>query len=161
MIHKTSLDRTAIVITICVTILFATIIAGQYSIIKNAGHAIPIYTTTALLLIYFGAFAFRPINYATTESELIVDRLLFNVHIKRSAIKSCEVIEGNRIKGSIRMFGVGGLFGYYGNFSNFSLGCMTWYATRRDKVVLIRTLDNRNIIFTPDDPKKFVAELSS
>ena len=155
------MDKKATTITICVTIIFTAIIVGQYSIIKNAGHANPIYTTAALLLLYFGAFAFRPINYATTESELIVDRLLFNVHITRSTIKSCEVIEGNRIKGSFRMFGVGGLFGYYGNFSNFSLGRMTWYATRRDKVVLIRTLDNRNIIFTPDDPKKFVAELTS
>jgi len=161
MTYKTSLDKTAIVITICVTILFAVIIGGQYSIIKDAGRAIPIYTTTACLLIYFMAFAFRPINYVVTKDELIVSRPLLNVHIKRADIKSVELIERNKITGSIRTFGVGGLFGYYGNFANFSLGRMTWYATRKDTPVLVKIIDNKKIIFTPNDPDKFVNELTS
>jgi len=161
MTYKTSLDKTAIVITICVTILFAVIIGGQYSIIKDAGRAIPIYTTTACLLIYFMAFAFRPINYVVTKDELIVRRPLVNVHIKRTDIKSVARIERNKITGSIRTFGVGGLFGYYGNFANFSLGRMTWYATRKDTPVLVKTIDNKKIIFTPNDPDKFVNQLTS
>lgn len=161
MTYKTSLDKTAIVITICVTILFAVIIGGQYSIIKDAGRAIPIYTTTACLLIYFIAFVFRPISYVVTKEEIIVRRPLLNVHIKRADIKSAELIEGNKITGSIRTFGVGGLFGYYGNFANLSLGRMTWYATRKDKPVLIKTTDNKKIIFTPNEPDKFVNELNS
>ena len=161
MTYKTSLDKTAIVITIAVTILFAVIIGGQYSIIKDAGRAVPIYTTTTCLLIYFLAFAFRPINYVVTKDELIVRRPLLNVHIKRADIKSVELIDKNKIRGSIRTFGVGGLFGYYGSFANSSLGRMTWYATRRDKPVLIKTTDNKKIIFTPNDPDKFVTDLSS
>jgi len=161
MTYKTSLDKTAIVITIAVTILFAVIIGGQYSIIKDAGRAVPIYTTTVCLLIYFLAFAFRPVNYVVTKDELIVRRPLLNVHIKRADIKSVELIDKNKIRGSIRTFGVGGLFGYYGSFANSSLGRMTWYATRRDKPVLIKTTDNKKIIFTPNDPDKFVTDLSS
>jgi hypothetical protein len=161
MTYKTSLDKTAITITIGVTVLFAIIIGGQYSIIKDAGRATPIYTTTACLLIYFIAFAFRPINYVVTEEEIIVRRPILNVHIKRTDIKSAELIERNKITGSIRTFGVGGLFGYYGSFANFSLGRMTWYATRRDKPVLVKTIDNKKIIFTPNDPDKFVGELNS
>ncbi len=161
MTYKTSLDKTAIVITIAVTILFAVIIGGQYSIIKDAGRAVPIYTTTVCLLIYFLAFAFRPVNYVVTKDELIVRRPLLNVHIKRADIKSVELIDKNKIRGSIRTFGVGGLFGYYGRFANFSLGRMTWYATRRDKPVLVKTTDDKKIIFTPNDPGKFVTELSS
>ena len=161
MTYKTSLDKTALVITIGVTILFAIIIGGQYVIIKDAGRAIPIYTTTACLMIYFIAFAFRPINYVVTKDELIVRRLFLNVHIKRAEIKSAELIERNKITGSIRTFGVGGLFGYYGNFANFSLGRMTWYATRKDKPVLVKTINNKKIIFTPNDPDNFVNELNS
>ena len=59
------------------------------------------------------------------------------------------------------MFGVGGLFGYYGNFVNSTLGSMTWYATRRDKAVLITTLENKKIIVTPDSPEEFVASFNS
>ncbi len=141
--------------------MFAVIIGGQYSIIKDAGRAVPIYTTTVCLLIYFLAFAFRPVNYVVTKDELIVRRPLLNVHIKRADIKSVELIDKNKIRGSIRTFGVGGLFGYYGRFANFSLGRMTWYATRRDKPVLVKTTDDKKIIFTPNDPGKFVTELSS
>lgn len=161
MTYKTSLDKTAIAITTGVTILFAIIIGVQYSIIKDAGRAIPIYTTTACLLIYFIAFAFRPINYVVTKEEIIVRRPILNVHIKRTDVKSAELIESNKIKGSIRTFGVGGVFGYYGNFVNFSIGRMIWYATRKDKPVLVKTVDNKKIIFTPNDPDKFVSELNS
>ena len=161
MTYKTSLDKTAIVITIAVTVLFVVIIGGQYSIIKDAGRAVPIYTTTACLLIYFLAFAFRPINYVVTKDEVIVRRLFLNVHIKRADIKSVELVDKKKIRGSIRTFGVGGLFGYYGTFANFSLGRMTWYATQRDKPILIKTTDGKKIILTPNEPDKFVGELCS
>jgi len=60
-----------------------------------------------------------------TNDEIIVRRPLLNVHIKRAAIKSIELIDKNKIRDSIGIFGIGGLFGYYGNFINFSLGRMT------------------------------------
>jgi len=160
MTYRASLDKTAIIVTILVTIFFATIIIGQYSIIKNAGRAVPIYTTAACILIYLLAFAFRPIDYVVTNDELIVQRPLVNAYIKRSDIKSVEIIDKHKIRGSIRTFGVGGLFGYYGKFANLSLGSMTWYATRKDKPVLIKTTDNKKLIFTPGDPAGFVDALS-
>lgn len=161
MTYKTSLDKTAVLITIAVTILFAVIVGGQYSIIKDEGRAVPVYTTAACLLIYFSAFAFRPVGYVVTKEELMIRRPVLNVCIKRADIKSVELISKNEIGGSIRIFGVGGLFGYYGSFTNFSLGRMTWYATRRDRLVLLKTTNGKKIIITPDDPDKFVAELSS
>jgi hypothetical protein len=161
MKYKTSLDNAATVITILVTILFAVLIFGQYSIIKDAGRAVPIYTTTGCLLIYFLAFAFRPIDCIVTSDELIIHRLILDVRIKRSDIRSVELIDKKRIGGSFRTFGIGGLFGYFGTFSNFSIGHMTWYATRRDKPVLVTTIKGKKIIVTPDEPDKFVAEFNS
>lgn len=158
MTYKTSLDKTAMVITTSVTILFAIIIYGQYAFIKNEGNVDPIYTTTACLLIYLFAFAFRPISYSVTNEDIVVNRLLFNVRIKKAEIRRVELVAKERVRRSIRTFGVGGLFGYYGKFANFDLGRMTWYATRRDRTVLITTTDDRKIIITPNDPEKFVAE---
>ncbi len=160
MTYKTSLDNLAKGVTIGVTILFAIIIIGQYSIIKDAGRAIPIYTTVALLLIYFIAFAFRPINYEVSADKLIIHRLFVDVKIDRSQIKSVELLDKEKIGWAIRTFGVGGLFGYYGKFANTKLGSMTWYATRRDRTVLVRTVDNKKIILTPNDPDKFVADFN-
>jgi hypothetical protein len=161
MIYKTSLDKVAKGITIGVTILFAAIIIGEFSIIKDNGKALPIYTTAALLLIYFIVFAFRPINYTLTNDKLIINRLFPNVSINRTDIKSLELLDEQDIKSSVRTLGVGGLFGYFGKFANMKLGSMTWYATRTDRTVLIRTVDNRKIVLTPDEPERFVGDFNT
>ena len=160
MIYKTSLDKLAKAVTIGVTILFAVIIVGQFSIIKITGRTIPIYTTVALLLIYFIAFAFSPIHYQLSTDQLIIHRFFKDVIIDRTQIKTVELLDKEKISWAIRTFGVGGLFGYYGKFANAKLGSMTWYATRKDKTVLVSTLNNKKIILTPDEPEKFVANFA-
>jgi hypothetical protein len=69
-------------------------------------------------------------------------------------------LDKEKIGWAIRTFGVGGLFGYYGKFANTKLGSMTWYATRKDRAILVRTIDNKKIILTPDEPEKFVADFT-
>lgn len=160
MTYKTSLDNLAKGITIGVTILFVAILIGQFSIIKDTGWAVPIITTVTLFLIYFISFAFSPINYEVSAQHLSIHRLLIDVNIDRNHIKSVELLDKEQLTWVIRTFGVGGLFGYYGKFANTKLGSMTWYATRRNKTVLIVTLDNKKIILTPDEPEKFVAHLA-
>jgi hypothetical protein len=160
MTYKTSLDNLAKGITIGVTILFVAILIGQFSIIKDTGWAVPIITTVTLFLIYFISFAFSPINYEVSAQHLSIHRLLIDVNIDRNQIKSVELLDKEKLGWVFRTFGVGGLFGYYGKFANTKLGSMTWYATRRNKTVLIVTLDNKKIILTPDEPEKFVAHLA-
>lgn len=109
-----------------------------------------------LLLIYLVPFAFRPDNYVLTIDKLIVQRPLSDVKINRSEIKSVEQIDKEKFIHTFRTLGVGGLFGYFGKFANTELGSMTWYATRRDKTVLVTTIDNKKIVLTPDNPEEFV-----
>lgn len=158
MLYKTSLDKHAITLTALITALFIFIIAMQFSIITDEeGRDGAYYTSIACLLIYFLSFAFRPLGYQITASEIIIIRPLTNAHIKRLDVQSAEVMNSNVLNGAIRTFGVGGLWGYYGNFYNFSLGRMIWYATRKDKIVLLKTT-KENIIITPDDAEQFVAD---
>jgi hypothetical protein len=159
--YKTSLDNLAKGITIGVTILFAIIIVGQFSIIKDEGRTVPIYTAVASLLIYFISFAFRPISYILTKDKLIVHRPFKDVRIDRVNIRSVELLDKEQLGWNIRIFGVGGLFGYFGKFANRKFGSMTWYATRRDRTVLLVTIDNRKIVLTPNDPGKFVADFNA
>ncbi len=157
MKYKASLDNLAKGVTIGVTILFATLIIGQYSIITDEGRAFPIYTTVGCLIIFFGVFIFRPISYSITKTQIIVHRLVGNIHIDKTEINCTELIGKEKLRWSFRIFGVSGLFGYFGRFTNTKLGRMTWYATRRDHAVLINT-HNDKIVITPDDPEKFVLE---
>lgn len=158
MTFKASLDNLAIGITLGVIILFAGIIFGQFWFITDNGYSGLLYTSAALILIILISYAFSPLGYKILNNELIINRPFTNVKIDRSNIQSVEIIDHEQLRWSIRTFGVGGLFGYYGKFANTSLGSMTWYVTRRDKIVLLKTNDNKNIILSPDDPEMFVEE---
>ena len=160
MTYKTSLDNLAKIVTIITTIIFATIIIAQFSLLRDEGNSVPISTIILLALIYFGTFSFRPINYKLTDNELIIHRPLSDVKIFRDEIKSVEQIDKSKLSWAVRIFGVGGLFGYWGKFSNAKLGSMTWYATRKTNVVLVTTIYNKKIILTPNEPERFVTEFN-
>ncbi|SDM18424.1 PH domain-containing protein [Daejeonella rubra] len=148
MIYKASLDKTAVIITNIVTLLFGALIVFNF--------ILPL--AIILLLTYLICLLLKPLSYEITEDELIIRRLLKSVHINRSDIESLKLIDKSAISGSIRTFGVGGLFGWFGKFANTQLGNMTWYVTRRDKPILIIKKDSKKILISPDEAEAFVAE---
>ena len=161
MTYKTSLDNLAKGVTIGVTVLFSgIIILGLFSIFKDAERAIPISISIILLLIYFIVFAFRPIDYEISSGKLIIRRPFVDVKIELSQIKTVELLDEEKIGQAFRTFGVGGLFGYFGKMSSSKLGSLTLYATRRNKTVLVQTVNDKKIILTPDEPEKFIANFS-
>jgi hypothetical protein len=159
MTYTTSLDNLAKAITAGVTLLFVYIIILQYPVAPGERVG-PFFLSVVLLLIYGITYAFRPISYFLTNEQLIIHRPIADVKIDRRQVKSVELLEEGKLRWSVRVFGVGGLFGYYGKFANAKLGGMTWYATRRNKAVLVLTMENKKIILTPDEPERFVGEFS-
>ena len=157
---KASLDTLAKNLSIVLAVLFANIIVLHIWLIKDSGKMVSLFVIALLLIIYLSAYLFRPQGYIITDEALIIKRSVSPVTILRSNITSTEQLSNNSLSGSIRLFGVGGLFGYFGKFSNRKLGTMTWYATRRNSnVVLITTTDQKKIILTPDEPAAFLAAL--
>jgi hypothetical protein len=157
---KTSLDINAYLITIGVAILFVMIIAVQFSHWESSG-AVKYFLVVLLSLIYFMAYLYMPLDYKISNEELIIHRLVKSIHIPRNNIVSAESVDKEMISWSLRTMGVGGLFGYYGRFMNYRIGNMIWYATRKDRAVLIRTVNDEKIILTPDEPVRFLAALNS
>ncbi|MCW3106086.1 MAG: hypothetical protein JWQ09_592 [Segetibacter sp.] len=160
MTFKASLDGLAKGVTIAVSFLFALVLTQQIYLYLSGAHLSAFFTALPILAIYFATFFFRPIYYDITEDKLVIHRTIKDVIIKRQDIKRVEPIHKDQMKWTIRTFGVGGLFGYYGFFVNSKLGDMTWYATRRDKTVLIETVDDKKFIVTPDEPEAFIKQLS-
>jgi hypothetical protein len=156
-----SLDKTALALTVLVTVVFAVVVGGQYALIADAGRATPVYTTVGCLAIYGLAFAFRPAGYVVTAEEVVVSRPLWNVHIRRADLRRVAALPARDLSASIRLFGVGGLFGYYGRYASTTLGRTTWYATRRDTPVLLETTGGKKYILTPNDPGAFVGALAA
>jgi Bacterial PH domain len=161
MKYTTTLDKMAKMITIGVTLLFAVIIVLQCSIMKASGDIVPYLVIAMLLLVYGISYTYRPMSYLLTADTLIIQRPIKDVTIQRDQIKGVERIDDTVLSGSVRTFAVGGLFGYYGKFANTKIGNMTWYATRNDAAVLIKTTDNQKIVLTPDDIAGFIADLQT
>ncbi len=158
MTYETSLDRLAKGITIGVTVLFLIIIGGQlipFFKIDPLGSG---FLILFLLVVYLCCVLFRPISYQLTGNSLIIHRLFSDIVINRRDILKVREVTRADMRLTIRTFGVGSLFGYFVKFSNSTMGEITLYATRRDKTVLIETL-NKKLILTPDNPVEFINQL--
>jgi hypothetical protein len=154
MIFPASFDRLVYWVTGGITLLFGMIIATQVAANLLGAHFIPLLTSLLLVSIYFFSFLLRVTGYELTGDYLVIRRFLKARAIPRSAIKEVEVLPKEALDSSFRIFGNGGLFGYYGKFTNRRIGTMTWYATRRDKVVLLRLQGGEKIIITPNEPQR-------
>jgi hypothetical protein len=161
MNYTCSLDNLAKGVTIGVAILFIVIISFQFLPLENTNYIGSIFISILPLSIFMGVYAFHPVKYMLTESTFIIHRPLSDVNIKKEMLVSAQIVDKASMKWTIRTFGVGGLFGYFGKFTNRTLGSMTFYATRRSNYVLIITSDGRKIIITPDEPNLFVEKFNS
>ena len=144
MKFRTSLDKPAKIISALILALPA---------------ALPLFKTELawvslfLALIFFFCFAFSPLSYELTSTGLKINRLFKPVHIPFQQIKRVELVpEPKKLsRHTVRTFGVGGLFGYFGKFWNPGLGNMTWYLKNFQNVVLLELTDGRKILLSPDD----------
>lgn len=97
------------------------------------------------------AYLFSVMGLSINGQHLCIER---PIGIKKYSIKEiaeATPIDKREMKGTIRGFGNGGIFGYYGKFFNSKFGSMTWYVTRRDRLILLRMIDNSVILISPDD----------
>ena len=123
--------------------------------IDNQGINELFFISPILIIVSIICFILKPSHYILEEDAIIIHRMFNDIKILHSDIIKVELVPAEKLKWSIRTFGVGGLFGYFGKFYNRNIGSMTWYATQRENFVLIKTSKN-NIIITPDDAENFV-----
>jgi hypothetical protein len=156
MEYKASLDTLAKGLTIGVFILLVVI--GQQSVrtlLDAKGDTTTILTHTGILLlslaILLGSWLYAPKSYTVDNTNLSINRPIGKVNIQLNDIEQVQKLVDKEAKGTIRTFGVGGLFGYFGKFHTPGTGHSTWYATQRKNRVLIVTNNNKNLVITPDD----------
>jgi hypothetical protein len=158
MEYKATLDRSSKLITGFITLLFLGILAYNIWLINlESGDLNPsgasIFSCTLIIAIYLFCYLFGPTKYIIERGKLIIRRPLKDLTIDILNIKDVALIDKDAMKWSIRTFGNGGLFGFYGKFRNGAFGNMTWYATKRNNYVMLKTTDSETIILTPDDTK--------
>jgi hypothetical protein len=106
------------------------------------------------LLAFAQTFASRVRGYTLTETEILVRR---GVGVVRLPIAGLQSVTGDvdAMRGSIRVFGNGGLFSITGRFWNNKLGWYRALATDPSRAVVLRYADRR-IVITPHDPQQFI-----
>ena len=78
--------------------------------------------------------------------------------VRLEDVRSVAILEPNALNGSLKIFGMGGLFGYYGLFRSPTLGSYRLHATRSGGLVLVRTATHTHVL-TPDPPDDFAEAL--
>ena len=156
MKFKASMDWVAILITIGVLVLFTFIaLKPIWQMMEEEGEIRFSLASFGILFlfagIYIGCWLFAPQSYSLSRSELLVNRVIGNVSFEISEIKSFRILEDFESRGTIRTFGVGGLFGYYGKFYIPKIGSSIFYATQRKNKILLELKEGKNIVITPDD----------
>jgi hypothetical protein len=154
--YSTSLDNTAKGITLVASLLLAGLAGRSAAELGRSGDD---WQTLALhggMILFFGAvilvsLAFSPRQYLVTGEALVIRRLAKNKVIPLSDIVEVREVEEEDLRFTIRTFGVGGLFGFYGKYHSESLGSFTQYATRLSHRVLVRTRAGKKYVLTPDD----------
>jgi hypothetical protein len=155
MVYKASLDKLAVVVTTSTWILIA-VLAFRFAYVTDKTPLVIMLLTGLALVV---GWAYHPVSYSINQTHLVIHRPLKNLLIDRDKIEAAFEVSKEDISYSVRLFGSGGFFGYFGKFANRKLGNMTLYATRRDGAVLIKT-GGKKLIITPDSPEGFVKELN-
>jgi len=155
MKYNSSLGTTARIITAMATVLFATIavfaIKGTWGADKGViAMAQSIFMILLLLAIYVFCYLYRSLGYFVDRESITIYRPIKNVKIPLDEVMEVFQATPESMKWSMRTFGNGGLFGFYGKFWNKKYGNMTWYATRKDNLIVIVTREGKKIVLTPD-----------
>ena len=113
-----------------------------------------------MIVILVLSYGFSPRQYAIDDKNLYIKRHFRTKVIPLKKIYEVEPVTGKQLGWTLRTFGNGGLFGYYGEFWSSRIGHFSMYTTRRKQGLLVRTIGGRKIIITPDDPE-FIHALQS
>jgi hypothetical protein len=105
-------------------------------------------------LIAAETFAGRVRGYTLAEDAITVRRSLWNTRLPLAGLRSVTG-DAEAMRGSIRVFGNGGLFSITGRFWNRKLGWYRAFATDPSRAVVLRYA-KRTVVITPHDPQHFI-----
>ncbi len=154
MNYTASLDGLARGVTIIVTVLFAAIFVAGFGFFdmpgQNVGTGALSFISMLLIVVYGFCLTQWPRGYTVSKESLIIHKLVGRRVVVLNDINAAFAVKPEALRWSLRTFGSGGLFGYFGKFYNDKFGDMTWYATRVSHFVMVELKDGRHLVLTPD-----------
>ena len=134
----------AVIRLLIAAIAQGSVVAGVIGLVI----ALPIFVAIALY-----TEGYSPQRLEVSASQITVLRRYNSVTIPRSAILSITPLTKQDMRWTTSMGGCGGLYGYFGTFSNRRLGQFTMYATTMENLYLITTADGKKCVINCSEPQ--------
>ncbi len=150
MRYRASFDATTKLITLGVIVLFLFLLY-RYFFISPLINFLSISVAFLFCLILFLSWLYSTYGYEVKDKRFIIHRRKGKIIVPLCDIKSIRVIHKKELGTLIRMWGSGGLFGYYGHFRSTRIGKLKLYTTQRKNLVLVTTVDQDYLLLSPDD----------
>lgn len=152
----TKMDNTVKIIT---TIVHFGIIPIPFFLYIQSG----LWDTLILLLILTFTFMFayltRPFEYVLDEEQIIIRKNILAKKIPLNQIASITTVEYKELKVRLRLWGSGGLWGWFGIFLSAEYGKINLQITEKQNLLLITTKDEKYIVLSPSEPIAFAESL--
>ena len=140
-------------VAVLLVIMLAGLFTGprQLLVLRMAMVGVP-------LVVLLGALPFMVRGYTLTDRRIEVRRLGWITVLPLAGLVAVTG-EPEGLRGSLRLFGNGGLFGISGWFWNRRFGRFRAYATDPGRVVLLRYQNGKKVVVTPHDVQHFIVRV--
>lgn len=114
----------------------------------------------ALMGGLFGlVYLLRPFRYELADNKILIRKQLLPKTILLQDIKSFETIAYKDLKIRLRLWGSGGLWGWFGLFLSSEYGKINLQCTERDNLILFYTKQDQYFVLSPEDRASFIRQL--
>jgi len=154
-IFKVNVDIAVYIISIIIVVLLVLPIGNTIlNKIPITSHFI-VFIPFCLLII---TFLFVPISYKVTIDKIIINKVWGAIEINKADIIEVIPPASDDLKGNIRLFASGGLFGYFGRYKSQKLGQYSMYAgsIKVNNLLIIRMKDGTKYVISPKRKEEFL-----
>ena len=146
-IMKTHCEKFAIgrMGTVTSILLSALLVYGAIAV-WSAGMTAVIVTYIIFILLAIWVLLTMPRYLIIQNGLLIITHPIGRTVIEKSQVVKIEAIERSDLRGSLRLFGSGGFFGWFGIFRNSKFGVYRIYCGQLENLYHIKTLTKSYII---------------
>lgn len=136
-------------VTLISLLIYTMVIGGVVVGIIGLVIALPI-----LLGILIYCEGYSPQRLELWSDRVVILRRYDSITIYRDDILSITALASKDLRGIYNIGGCGGLFGYFGSFTNRGLGQFSMYATEMRNLFLVRLKSGKKVVINCSEPKK-------
>ena len=154
MEYKASTDMMVKFITAAIALLFAYMIYDQlrsYPEVPFQSRPTSFYGAIVLGIAFIAGLALSTRRYIVNTDSLVIVTPFYNKTLLKQDFLRVDMVNRKDLGFMIRLFGNGGLFGYFGWYRAANLGNFFFYGTQMKNLILIQMKTGRKYIITPDD----------